>query len=170
MPVPISLHRDLLPRVPQLLKSLMKGAFTSHTKIFHTAVCLSVSTSGSSLTSFQTSLLANLFDLWWDQLPAVLELFPKAQGAVLPTSLLWLIPVITHSRQRQLTLCVYLTWTGDVKAPHCKKALNISYWGNRVKDTSLAWYPQEHRGVCTCKTSKRLDLPGFDGIIKGFLY
>lgn len=38
-------------------------------------MCLSfVSTLGVSLTSFQTSLLANLFDLWWDQLLAVLEI------------------------------------------------------------------------------------------------
>lgn len=151
MLVPISLHRDLLLWVPQLLKSLIRGAFTSHTEIFHTAVSLSsVSTSGGSLTSFQTSLLAYLFDLWWDQLPAALELFPEAQGAVLPTSLLWLIPVITHSGQWRHTLCVYLTWTGDVKAPHCKKALNVSpLWPGLCKNTEVCALAK-HQNTQTC--------------------
>lgn len=145
--MPISLHRDLLPWVPQLLKSLIRGAFTSHTEIFHTTVCLSsVSTSGGSLTSFQTSLLAYLFDLWWDQLPAALELFPEAQRRC-PANL----PLVTnpcHYTLRAVT--AYALCLSDLNRG-CK---STSLQESSECFTSLAWSLQEHRGVCTCKTSK----------------
>lgn len=162
MLVPVSLHRDLLLWVHSFLNPWLEVLSHPHRDLPYRSVsfiCLHIRRLLDKLPDEPACLF-----IWFVVGPTTSCIRAVSWGSRRCPANLPLVTNPCHYTLRAVT--AFALRLSDLNRG-CK---STSLQESSECFTSLAWSLQEHRGVCTCKTSKHSDLPGFDGILKGFLY